>query len=52
MDADYVEMFKLISTMRSLGFRSEKVKFDIEFPTRNHLKVMLARLIIKRRRQA
>ena len=50
-DADFVEMFKLISTMRGLGFRSEKVKFDIEFPTRNHLKLMLARLISKRRRQ-
>ena len=50
-DADYVEMFKLIGTMRGLGFRSEGVRFDIEFPTRNHLKVFLARLITKRRRQ-
>ena len=50
-DADFVEMFRLIGTMRSLGFRSERCKFDIEFPTRNHLKVFLARLIAKRRRQ-
>ena len=50
-DADFVEMFKLIDSMRSLGFRSERCKFDIEFPTRNHLKGFLARLIAKRRRQ-
>lgn len=51
-DADFVEMFKLISTMRGMGFRSEKRSFDIEFPTRNHLKVMLARTISKRRKWA
>ena len=37
--------------MRGLGFRNDKVRFDIEFPTRNHLKVFLAKLIAKRRRQ-
>ena len=52
MDPDYIEMFELINSMRGLGFRSEKARFDIEFPTRNHLKVMLARLIAKRRKQA
>ena len=44
-------MFDLIGTMRALGLRKNNVRFDIEFPTRNHLKVFLARLIVKRRRQ-
>ena len=50
-DPDYSEMFKLIDTMKPMGFRSEKVRFDIEFPTRNHLKFFLAKLITKRRKQ-
>lgn len=50
-DPDVVEMFRLIGSIKGLGFRSEKVKYDIEFPTRNHLKVFLANLIKKRRRQ-
>ena len=49
-DHDIVEMFRLIGTIKGLGFRNEKVKYDIEFPTRNHLKVFLANLIKKRRR--
>lgn len=44
-------MFKLLSTMRNLGFSRNTIRFDIEFPTRNHLKVMLASLIAKRRKQ-
>ena len=48
-DPDYVEMFKLINSMRGLGLQRETARFDIEFPTRNHLKVFLARLIYKRR---
>ena len=48
-DADIIEMLKLIGTIKGLGFRSEKVKYDIEFPTRNHLKIFLAKLIKKRR---
>ena len=48
-DPDIIEMFKLIGAVKGLGFRTEKVKYDIEFPTRNHLKVFLAKLIKKRR---
>lgn len=44
-------MFEVIGTMRGLGFRNDRTRFDIEFPTRNHLKVFLARLINKRRLQ-
>ena len=44
-------MFRLIGTMKGLGFRGEKARYDIEFPTRNHLKVLLAKLISKRRKQ-
>lgn len=51
-DPDIVEMFKLINTMRGLGLQRERGRFDIEFPTRNHLKVFLARLIHKRRLQS
>ena len=51
-DEEFVQMFKLISTMKGLGFRKDRVRFDIEFPTRNHLKVFLTRLIVKRRKQA
>ena len=50
-DPDFMQMFRLMGTLRSLGFRSEKARFDIEFPTRNHLKVFLTRLIMKRRKQ-
>ena len=50
-DDDIVKMFNLIGTMKGLGLRKETARFDIEFPTRNHLKVFLARLIVKRRRQ-
>ena len=50
-DPDIVTMFKMIGTMKGLGLRKDTVRFDIEFPTRNHLKVFLARMIVKRRRQ-
>ena len=44
-------MFRLLGTIKGLGFRNERVKYDIEFPTRNHLKVFLSKLIKKRRHQ-
>ena len=66
-DPDIVTMFKLIGTMKDLGLRKKKSgsttmnsatafgkkekPYDIEFPTRNHLKVFLARVIVKRRKQ-
>ena len=50
-DPDIIEMFRLLGTIKGLGFRKEKVKYDIEFPTRSHLKVFLAKLISKRRKQ-
>ena len=50
-DEDYLTMFETIDTMKSLGLRNDRVRYDIEFPTRNHLKVFLTKLIMKRRRQ-
>ena len=50
-DPYIVQMFELIGTMMGLGLRKDTVRFDIEFPTRNHLKVFLSRLITKRKRQ-
>ena len=50
-DPYIVQMFELIGTMKGLGLRKDTVRFDIEFPTRNHLKVFLSRLITKRKRQ-
>ena len=44
-------MFRLLGTVKGLGFRNERVKYDIEFPKRSHLKVFLAKLISKRRMQ-
>ena len=49
-DEEFVQMFQLISTMKGLGLRKDRVRFDIEFPTRNHLKVFLTKLIVKRRK--
>ena len=48
-DEAIVQMFDLIGTMKGLGLRQDRVRFDIEFPTRCHLKVFLAKLITKRR---
>ena len=48
-DPDYVEMFKLLETVRPLGLRGIRARFDIEFPVRDNLKVFLAKLISKRR---
>ena len=50
-DEDICIMHELLQSMRSLGLRPNSNRYDIEFPTRNHLKVFLMKLITKRRRQ-
>lgn len=50
-DEDFVKMFKLMGTIRPLGLRQSNCRFDIQFPTRSHLKVFITRLIMKRRIQ-
>ena len=49
-DTDICTMFELLRSMKSLGLRNDKAKYDIEFPTRNHLKAFMMKLILKRRR--
>ena len=50
-DADFVQMFRLMGSLRPLGLRSANIKFDIQFPTRSQLKLFLTKLIMKRRKQ-
>ena len=50
-DPDFVTMFRLMSSLKPLGFRKANVKFDIQFPTRSQLKSLVARLIRTRREQ-
>ena len=51
VDEDQETMFKLMETLRPLGIRDKKTNFDIVFPSRNQLKLYLARLIAKQRKQ-
>ena len=51
VDEDQETMFKLMETLRPLGIRDKNTKFDIVFPSRNQLKLYLARLIAKQRKQ-
>ena len=55
VDPDMTILFKVLGTVRPLGIwntegMSVNMKWPIEFPTKNQLKVFLARLIIKRRK--
>ena len=50
VDEDEHIMFKMISSVKTLGIRGD-IQYDIEFPTRNQLKVFLAQHISKYRAQ-
>ena len=50
VDEDQETMFKLMETLKPLGLREENANFDIVFPSRNQLKLYLARMITKQRK--
>ena len=50
VDEDQLIMFKTLASLRNLGIRGE-MQYDIEFPTKNQLKVFLAKKITKYRMQ-
>ena len=50
IDEDQLIMFKMVSSVKPLGIRGD-IQYDIEFPTRNQLKVFLAQHISKYRAQ-
>ena len=51
VDDDQEKMFKLMATLKPFGIRDKNTNFDLVFPTRNQLKLYLARLITKQRKQ-
>ena len=51
VDEDQETMFKLMATLKPLGLRDESIEFDIVFPSWNQLKLYLARMISKQRKQ-
>ena len=50
VDGDQETMFKLMATLKPFGLRDNQINFEIEFPSRNQLKLYLARLVTKQRK--